>query len=97
MNAITGTGADRARLPPPTGEPRLVTMFTARTLGRDPAQPFRDLRGIVHRALDAAKAMGRDDITQARAAAHAVMAVRPDLSSGEALKAVFRLRASGAV
>jgi hypothetical protein len=83
---------------PVAGDARLIPLFAARNPGRDPAQqPFRDLGGIVHRALDAARAMGRDDITQARAAAHAVMAVRPDLSSGEALKAVFRLRASGAV
>ncbi|MDX2222698.1 MAG: hypothetical protein SFV21_08120, partial [Rhodospirillaceae bacterium] len=90
-------GADPARVAPRAGDARLVTLFAARAGTRDPVQPFRDLRGIVDRALGAARAMGRDDITQARAAAHAVMAVRPDLSSGDALKAVFRLRASGAV
>jgi hypothetical protein len=52
----------------------------------------RDLRGIVSRTVTSARASGRDYMGQSRAAAAAVMSVRPDLSFGEALDAVIRLR-----
>ena len=56
-----------------------------------------DVRGIVSRTLGRARAMGRDDVTQTRAAAYAVISVRPDLSLTEAINAIARLRAQGAV
>lgn len=52
----------------------------------------RDLRGIVTRTVSGSRAAGRDYMGQSRAAAAAVMSVRPDLSFGEALDAVIRLR-----
>jgi len=52
----------------------------------------RDLRGIVARTVSSSRAAGRDYMGQSRAAATAVMSVRPDLSFGEALDAVIRLR-----
>jgi len=54
---------------------------------------LRDLSGIVTRTVAAARGQGRDYMAQSRAAATAVMAVRPDLSLGQALDAVERLRA----
>ena len=52
----------------------------------------RDLAGIVTRTVTGARAAGRDYMSQSRAAATAVLAVRPDLSFGQALEAVERLR-----
>jgi len=54
---------------------------------------LRDLSGIVARTVASARGQGRDYMAQSRAAAMAVMAVRPDLSLGQALDAVERLRA----
>jgi hypothetical protein len=54
---------------------------------------MRDLEGIVARTVRSARAQGRDYMAQSRAAAAAVMAVRPDLSFGQALDAVEHLRA----
>ncbi|MBY0509814.1 MAG: hypothetical protein K2P94_06640 [Rhodospirillaceae bacterium] len=54
----------------------------------------RDLDGIIARTLLRARAAGRDYMSQDRAAAMAVMAVRPDLSLGQALEAVTRARDS---
>ncbi len=51
-----------------------------------------DLEGIIARTLGAARAQGRDYMSQSRAAAIAVLAVRPDLSFGQALDAVSRIR-----
>lgn len=51
-----------------------------------------DVRGIVLRTVSSARASGRDYMGQSRAAATAVMSVRPDLTFGEALDAVIRLR-----
>ena len=51
-----------------------------------------DLEGIVARTVLTARAAGRDYMSQSRAAATAVLAVRPDLSLGQALEAVTRLR-----
>jgi len=56
-----------------------------------------DVRGIVARTLSRAKALGRDDLTQTRAAAQAVLAVRPDLTLAQALNGIARLQAAGAV
>ncbi len=53
---------------------------------------LRDLEGIVARTVTRARAAGRDYMSQSRAAAAAVLAVRPDLSLGQALDAVERLR-----
>ena len=55
---------------------------------------LRDLEGIVARTVTRARAAGRDYMSQSRAAATAVLAVRPDLSLGQALEAVERLRAA---
>ena len=52
----------------------------------------RDLEGVVARALSAARASGRDYVTQNDAAARAVMAVRPDLTFTEANHAVDWVR-----
>lgn len=56
-----------------------------------------DVRGIVARTLSRAKALGRDDLTQTRAAALAVLAVRPDLTLAQAMNGIARLQAAGAV
>ena len=53
---------------------------------------MHDLEGIVARSVAAAKAQGRDYMSQNRAAATAVIAVRPGFSFGEALDVVSRLR-----
>lgn len=58
---------------------------------------IHDVRGLVHRTMVNARAMGRDDLTQTREAASAVVSVRPDLTFSEALVAIGRLRAVGAV
>jgi hypothetical protein len=44
-----------------------------------------------------ARALGRDDLSQTRAAAEAVMAVRPDMTLSQAMMGIERLQASGAV
>jgi hypothetical protein len=73
-----------------------VAPMEPRALGRDAgrAKRFdaRDLKGIVSRTVSSARATGRDYMGQSRAAAAAVMSVRPDLTFGEALDAVIRLR-----
>lgn len=51
-----------------------------------------DLRGVVSRAISSARAQGFDYMGQNRAAAAAVSAVRPDLTPGQALDAVTRVR-----
>jgi hypothetical protein len=57
------------------------------------SQPFpRDLEGIIARTVGNARAAGRDYMAQDRAAASAIMAVRPDLSLGQALETVTRVR-----
>ncbi len=57
-----------------------------------PALALRDLHGVVSRTVTSARAQGRDYMSQSRAAAMAVLAVRPDISFGQALDAVERLR-----
>ena len=52
----------------------------------------RDLEGVVARSINGARAAGRDYTAQTRAAASAVQAVRPDLTFGQAIDAVERLR-----
>jgi hypothetical protein len=61
------------------------------------ATTMADVQGLIGRVLIRAKAMGRDDLTQTRAAAHAVIAVRPDLTLAQAFNAVTRMRALGTV
>lgn len=56
------------------------------------APVLRDLEGVISRSVTSARAAGRDYLSQSRAAAVAVLAVRPDLSLGQALEAVTRLR-----
>ena len=51
-----------------------------------------DVHGIISRAVSLARAAGRDYDAQSRAAATAILAVRPDLSMDEALQTVFFLR-----
>jgi hypothetical protein len=58
---------------------------------------LRDVRGVIDRTVERARAAGRDLSTQWLAAAHAVVAVRPDLSLTDALQAVRRLRALDAI
>ncbi len=53
---------------------------------------LRDLEGIVSRTITNSRAAGRDYMSQGREAATAVLAVRPDLSFGQAMDAVERLR-----
>jgi hypothetical protein len=57
-----------------------------------PSFALTDLAGIVSRTVTSARAQGRDYMAQSRAAAMAVIAVRPDFSYGQALEAVERLR-----
>jgi hypothetical protein len=51
-----------------------------------------DVQGIVTRVISSSRAAGRDYVDQCRLAAQAVIAVRPDLSMQETLKAIFRMR-----
>jgi len=61
-------------------------------LVRVPQFKAGDIRGIVTRTVSSARASGRDYMGQSRAAAAAVLSVRPDLNFGEALETVIRLR-----
>lgn len=56
-----------------------------------------DVRGIIARTLSHARSLGRDDLTQTRVAAQAVMAVRPDLTMSQAMNGIARLQAAGAI
>lgn len=69
-------------------------LFTQKGNPPMPAFALSDLAGVVARKVRSARAQGRDYTSQSRAAAYAVMAVRPDLSLGQALDAVERLRIS---
>lgn len=51
-----------------------------------------DVQGIVARAVEVARAAGRDYIGQCQSAAEAIVAVRHDVSLSDALNAVYRLR-----
>lgn len=51
-----------------------------------------DVQGIITRAVEVARAAGRDYVEQCRSAADAIVAVRHDLSFTEALNAVYRVR-----
>jgi len=64
---------------------------------RDVAPDLGDVRGLVSRTLGRAKALGRDELTQTRAAALAVLQVRPDLDLAQAMAGISRLQASGAI
>lgn len=78
--------------------PNLRLAFSRDTaVSEAPRAELEDLRGIVSRTLDHARAMGRDHLTQTRAAAYAVVSVRPDLKFADAMVAVGRLQASGVV
>lgn len=57
---------------------------------------FGDVQGIVARALEVARAAGRDYVAQSHFAAEAILAVRHDLSFAEALNAVYRMRENDA-
>ena len=94
MNAITGFEPSLERVVSLDSKVVAHPAFAAQAGSRD---PLDDVRGIVARTVGRARAMGRDDVTQTRAAAHAVISVRPDLSLTEAINAIGRLRASGAV
>ncbi|MBM3513442.1 MAG: hypothetical protein FJX59_06975 [Alphaproteobacteria bacterium] len=74
-----------------------IRLAYSRAVGTAPKSEIYDLRGIVSRTLGQARAMGRDHLTQTRAAAHAVTSVRPDLKFTDAMVAVGRLQASGVV
>ena len=75
----------------------VAPVMAASTVSNVRGWPFamRDVHGIVTRAVSAARATGRDYVAQSHAAAAAVIAVRPDLSMGDALDAVMRLRDFG--
>ena len=51
-----------------------------------------DVQGIINRAVEVARASGRDYVAQCQSAAEAVIAVRHDLSLADALNAVYRFR-----
>ncbi len=51
-----------------------------------------DVQGIIGRALEVARASGRDYVAQCQSAAEAVVAVRHDLTITDALNAVYRFR-----
>jgi hypothetical protein len=83
----------------------MVLELPARRIAARPINPtpiavflplVRDVQGIIARTLRIARASGRDYNDQCRAAASAVMAVRPDLSLDQALQAVTRMRELGA-
>lgn len=57
---------------------------------------FDDVQGIIIRALEVARAAGRDYVAQSHFAAEAVLAVRHDLSFSQALNAVYRMRENDA-
>jgi hypothetical protein len=70
----------------------LVAVQRAGSSSNAARQVPRDLEGIIARTLVHARATGRDSLAQDRAAATAVMAVRPDFSLGQALEAVTHVR-----
>lgn len=72
-------------------------MATAFPYHQRPLPDLTDVRGIVARTLKQARDLGRDDLTQTRAAAYAVMAVRPDMTMAQAMMGIERLQAAGAV
>jgi len=51
-----------------------------------------DVQGIIARALEVARASGRDYGAQCQSAAEAIVAVRHDLTFSDALNAVYRFR-----
>ncbi|MSO73404.1 MAG: hypothetical protein EXQ84_07365 [Rhodospirillaceae bacterium] len=69
--------------------------FDQMSVGQVFSLAIRDVRGVVARALSSARGAGHDYVGQTRAAAAAVVAVRPDLSFVQALDAVSRLRDRG--
>ena len=70
-------------------------------VGDAPALPrlpdLADVQGIIARTRSQARSLGRDDLTQTRVAAQAVMAVRPDLTLSQVMNGISRLQATGAV
>lgn len=89
---------------PPTSWPPVAAAISYAASGvfagrftRDSAPDLGDVKGIVSRTLDRAKALGRDDLTQTRAAALAVLSVRPDLTLSQAMSGISRLQALGAI
>jgi hypothetical protein len=85
-NIVTMINVGGGYFPAPVVSAALSSSPAARVL------MLRDLAGIVTRTVNVARAAGRDYMSQSRAAAQAVMAVRPDFSVGQALDAVSRIR-----
>ena len=56
-----------------------------------------DLANIIRRALDEARAVGRDYIGQTELAMRAVREVRPDMTASEALTAGAWVRPKGSI
>ena len=54
----------------------------------------KSIERIIRRALEEARAKGRDHLTQTQLAVEAVRNARPDLTASEALAAVRRLQQS---
>jgi len=59
---------------------------------RDAKADLEGLRGVINRTIESAGKAGRDYDGQTRAAAVAVLSVRPDLSFAEALDLVVMYR-----
>ncbi len=53
-----------------------------------------DLKTVIRKALAAARAAGKDDLSQTEGAVRAVLKVRPDMTASEALWAVEMVRRS---
>jgi hypothetical protein len=79
-------------------QPAPPAMSLAAGAAPSPRLPdLADVRGIIARTLLHTKSLGRDDLTQTRAAAQAIMAVRPDLTLSQAMNGIARLQAAGAI
>jgi hypothetical protein len=82
---------------PERWQPAVPAVSLAATVVAPRLPDFADVRGIISRTMRHARALGRDDLSQTRAAAEAVMAVRPDMTLSQAMMGIERLQASGAV
>jgi hypothetical protein len=78
---------------PPTPDPIPLPVHNpVQTAAVPPPNALDDVHGIIARAVEVARAAGRDYIGQCQSAAEAIVAVRHDVSLSEALNAVYRFR-----